>query len=123
MAVFKPELRQYHDVIIVSTKGHLVNGELLGRHLASMTGGGIIFLHFHINLISNHTIYKVTMRCHLRKRISVMPRMRKCRIVHASSRGRTRARFCMPNVEIGAMRRLGGIDRVEGVMYVTSEQC
>jgi hypothetical protein len=29
----------------------------------------------------------------------------------------------MPNVEIGAMRRLGGIDRVEGVMYVTSEQC
>ncbi|KAI0075924.1 hypothetical protein K474DRAFT_1663689 [Panus rudis PR-1116 ss-1] len=39
-AVFIPELRDYRDVIVVSTQGHEVNGQLLGRHLASMTGGG-----------------------------------------------------------------------------------
>ena len=38
------ELRNYVDVIVVSAKGHIVNGELLGRHLASMTGGGGFFL-------------------------------------------------------------------------------
>lgn len=27
-------------MIIISTKGHIVDGKLLGRHLASMTGGG-----------------------------------------------------------------------------------
>lgn len=30
----------YTDVIIVSVKGHKVGDEILGRHLASMTGGG-----------------------------------------------------------------------------------
>lgn len=39
-AVIKSELRNYLDVIVVSTKGHIVNGEILPRHLASMTGGG-----------------------------------------------------------------------------------
>ncbi|KAI0344209.1 hypothetical protein BDW22DRAFT_1392606 [Trametopsis cervina] len=38
--VLRLELRHYVDVIVVSTKGHLVNGETLSRHLASMTGGG-----------------------------------------------------------------------------------
>ncbi|KAI0706226.1 RNA dependent RNA polymerase-domain-containing protein [Cytidiella melzeri] len=38
--VLRPELRNYDDVIVVSTKGHIVNGERLDCHLASMTGGG-----------------------------------------------------------------------------------
>ncbi|CAL1696986.1 unnamed protein product [Somion occarium] len=40
VAVHKEKLSQYTDVIVVSVKGHKVNGEILGRHLASMTGGG-----------------------------------------------------------------------------------
>lgn len=39
-AVDRPELRGMTDVVIVSTKGHVVKGEHLGRHLLSMTGGG-----------------------------------------------------------------------------------
>ncbi|THH27948.1 hypothetical protein EUX98_g6245 [Antrodiella citrinella] len=39
-AVFKAELLHYVDVIVVSTKGHMVNGTVLDRHLLSMTGGG-----------------------------------------------------------------------------------
>ena len=38
--MFKQELVLYTDVIVVSVKGHKVNEEILGRHLASMTGGG-----------------------------------------------------------------------------------
>ena len=41
VAVLRPELRDYVGVIIVSTKGHYVNGKLLDRHLCSMTGGGL----------------------------------------------------------------------------------
>ncbi|KAK7688074.1 hypothetical protein QCA50_008444 [Cerrena zonata] len=39
-AVFKKELILYTDVIVISVKGHKVQDEILGRHLASMTGGG-----------------------------------------------------------------------------------
>lgn len=39
-AVNRPELHGITDVVIVSTKGHLVNGERLDRHLLSMLGGG-----------------------------------------------------------------------------------
>ncbi|KAI0089888.1 RNA dependent RNA polymerase-domain-containing protein [Irpex rosettiformis] len=40
VGVFRHELRYFVDVIVVSTRGHVVNGEKLNRHLASMTGGG-----------------------------------------------------------------------------------
>ncbi|PSR72419.1 hypothetical protein PHLCEN_2v11709, partial [Hermanssonia centrifuga] len=39
VAVHHTALRNYVDVIVVSTKGHIVNGETLARHIASMTGG------------------------------------------------------------------------------------
>ncbi|KZT73517.1 hypothetical protein DAEQUDRAFT_721575 [Daedalea quercina L-15889] len=39
-AVYKSELGNYVDVVVVSTQNHCFNGEPLGRHLASMTGGG-----------------------------------------------------------------------------------
>ncbi|KAI0635289.1 RNA dependent RNA polymerase-domain-containing protein [Trametes polyzona] len=39
-AVFHEKLRHYCDVIVVSTKSHLFQGESLNRHLASLTGGG-----------------------------------------------------------------------------------
>lgn len=36
----KYELHGLCDVVIVSTKGHKVNGKCLDRHLLSLTGGG-----------------------------------------------------------------------------------
>ncbi|RPD65627.1 hypothetical protein L226DRAFT_543193 [Lentinus tigrinus ALCF2SS1-7] len=39
-AVEHYKLSHYVDVIVVSTKSHVFNGESLNRHLASLTGGG-----------------------------------------------------------------------------------
>ncbi|KAI0360558.1 hypothetical protein OH77DRAFT_1493021 [Trametes cingulata] len=39
-AVFNDKLRHYCDVIVISTKSHMWQGEPLNRHLASLTGGG-----------------------------------------------------------------------------------
>ncbi|KZT10358.1 uncharacterized protein LAESUDRAFT_693936 [Laetiporus sulphureus 93-53] len=38
-AVYHEKLRNYMDVIVISTKNHTFEGKLLNRHLASMTGG------------------------------------------------------------------------------------
>ncbi|KAH9838676.1 RNA dependent RNA polymerase-domain-containing protein [Rhodofomes roseus] len=39
-AVYRAELSNYVDVVVVSTKNHLYDGQPLNQHLASMTGGG-----------------------------------------------------------------------------------
>ncbi|CCM00780.1 uncharacterized protein FIBRA_02822 [Fibroporia radiculosa] len=39
-AVYHEKLRNYVDVIVVSTKDHIYGNKLLNRHLASCTGGG-----------------------------------------------------------------------------------
>ncbi|KAI0372068.1 hypothetical protein BV20DRAFT_1065820 [Pilatotrama ljubarskyi] len=39
-AVFNDRLRHYCDVIVISTKSHMWQGQSLNRHLASLTGGG-----------------------------------------------------------------------------------
>ena len=46
-AVYHEKLRHYVDVIIISTEDQYFDGINLGRHLASMTGGGeLAFLLF-----------------------------------------------------------------------------
>ena len=42
--MYKRELRNYVDVIVVSVLGHVVNGEVVDRHLTSMTGGGMCMI-------------------------------------------------------------------------------
>ncbi|KAI0777795.1 RNA dependent RNA polymerase-domain-containing protein [Trametes elegans] len=39
-AVFSDKLRNYCDVIVISTRSHMYKGQSLNRHTASLTGGG-----------------------------------------------------------------------------------